>query len=582
VKSGLGVLKFPELNDVVRLSPCVIAQTVQLLRSAHLVSQFFLVTVLEAAQTAVLATDIVAVDENSDVIMRSAVDQCDQGIYISTLRCGTFPYERGVELCTMLNESLQFLRKQVWQLRGENVTVLFPCPSHPKVAFKRLFSKNEEKEGSAEWLAYVKGKLGGHPVYGTIISDNYSLINPDGEWLFHLCTSNVDLHRRALSLIRHVFTLIGSCATLIAAVGISPVAEFFDVSRFEDLPEKLTPYRTAFSKSRTIGQNLAAVTGCREIVRVLFSDPVHMSTEDYVVEKLLLICMKRNLKSVKDGLAGLGFSLNVSLRLTGGTDFEFSNFSLKTAIRSCIMHGMGLCGCKFFGLLPTDGCRMPAAIVGGNDEIISGATGGCEYLKHSSKLVHAFSLLSLLKARLKTAGIDLENRYYYFHGTDWASALSISEDGIDPTFGATDKDFGKGFYVAQDFYLAVRWAIMRHFYQPALCIFLEPDDWLEDVPGVKRFHFADAEWGAFVRHCRTERPWRLIKEHQKLALVSGPIARDVDEDPYVPVVTSPNILDDRHQEQTCVKSVDLCDKLHSMLVLTVFFPENSVHSDFFD
>ena len=48
-----------------------------------------------------------------------------------------------------------------------------------------------------------------------------------------------------------------------------------------------------------------------------------------------------------------------------------------------------------------------------------------------------------------------------YHGTTWASAVSIKKYGIDLSFSKVFTDFGRGFYLTDDKRTAIDWAKSR-------------------------------------------------------------------------------------------------------------------------
>ena len=129
----------------------------------------------------------------------------------------------------------------------------------------------------------------------------------------------------------------------------------------------------------------------------------------------------------------------------------------------------------------------------------------------------------LIVSELSRSNILNSRDPLYFHGTDWASAFEIIEDGIDiDRCSGTPSDFGlKCFYVGDNFSQSLDWARIRYVkYVAALCYSAGSSQFSERES--KIFETADLEWKTAVYNFRrTGKAYRFSMRHYHL--MKGPI-----------------------------------------------------------
>lgn len=119
-----------------------------------------------------------------------------------------------------------------------------------------------------------------------------------------------------------------------------------------------------------------------------------------------------------------------------------------------------------------------------------------------------------------------------FHGTDAAAAASIVANGVDPTMGRPDTDFGQGFYVTTSLQQALNWALRKSKYsagptskRPAL-VYFEIDR--EDLAALDGLVFViedpDSDYWDFVAHCRSGIAGHARPHQAYYDIVSGPVS----------------------------------------------------------
>jgi hypothetical protein len=124
-----------------------------------------------------------------------------------------------------------------------------------------------------------------------------------------------------------------------------------------------------------------------------------------------------------------------------------------------------------------------------------------------------------------------------YHGTDFASASSIFEFGVELSHSRTeDLDFGPGFYLTTNQKQAENWSgfvSRRRQTKPGLVTFeLDRNDFHDLKSLVFTLEDCDPGYWAFVRHCRTE----TTVDHRcgndlRYDMVIGPVAESWGKSP---------------------------------------------------
>ena len=182
------------------------------------------------------------------------------------------------------------------------------------------------------------------------------------------------------------------------------------------------------------------------------------------------------------------------------------------------------------------------------------------------------NFMSSLHNKLKDSNIDYSNSTFYYHGTSWVGAQSISEFiSLDETGHG---DFGKGtFYVSEYWPTALKWAMNRNAHAPAVCVFIVPNDWLNGDGRCLNFTGATNDWKELVTKCRKRPPVnRLVQlfrqELHNNRYIRGPISRDGDETPPEALLAPNNTV----QYQVAVKTNDLAQLLRLNLKCVFLCP----------
>lgn len=117
---------------------------------------------------------------------------------------------------------------------------------------------------------------------------------------------------------------------------------------------------------------------------------------------------------------------------------------------------------------------------------------------------------------------DKQQKFYY-HGTSLASATSISHDGVILNRSMPLADFGQAFYLHDEFDEAVAWAYKKNPANPAVCVFIQESDWLDNFqPNIQFFPTNRGQWKELVLTYRFRNPVQL----PQYVYLQGPIFKN--------------------------------------------------------
>merc|ERR1711915_787407 len=163
---------------------------------------------------------------------------------------------------------------------------------------------------------------------------------------------------------------------------------------------------------------------------------------------------------------------------------------------------------------------------------------------------------------------ELEDVKYWFHGTDYQSAINIAKNGIDLEKGKQGGDFsdGNGFYLTSSYKFAHAWPQKMKKKTDAVIVFKldESCNPLASVSG-RTFLTDDQEWKTLVRFFRNGKDPKecgpgKAKKLKKDKFVYGPISYDGSSS------KNPNWQPrarDPLQYQLCIKDDEVAEKFYN-------------------
>jgi hypothetical protein len=558
---------------------------------ASVVSQFFMFCTFYAAGTRILATNLLAADYRRPENHRDNISlhvRSTSRTYVSCFSCGTFPFERGVEICKLLhNKCLTYFQKEVWKFEEESTKILFSSASVPRVYVRWLFAdpdtamkqpdpaddREDIKEGSDEWISQMCTRLSKHSFFGGLLdSSQECLVCPPDTCLFYFCSFNADLNKLSLELIQKYF---GSMAFSMEWVGnctISPgsVSEVLPSATESFCPSTSGPgvsFPVSVLEERNMGQALAAVTACKLLAKWLYFGVIHAYPLEALVTEMTKALGRIEGATLLECFRDLGFSREYMDRVMDeeGESF-FWHMTADIASRAVLLLAVRDCGYMIDDDLYTDNEGLPAEIVGPMGQLIpTEQARHAMFYKCSSGLCAANEILDSLRSHVAT---ERGLAHLYFHGTSWRSALDIVQVGITVRISNRPLDFGPGFYLVRDIYMAIRWAV-RTNNQAAVLVYAPVTDW-RDRNIVRTFNDANEDWQECCRVCRENRARVISGLLRDTDIVEGPIVETPHVQPFFAIMQGKS--PDHFQWQMCVRSDRAAGEFSNFLVGVLFFP----------
>lgn len=447
--------------------------------------------------------------------------QQERDMFMTTLDCGLFSFERGCSLCAQVLRGVEYLRKHVKKLYGERVMVLYSCPTHPKIRIQHLFD-SDATGVPGEWVDNVRRHLSGHPVYNRLLNLPENCLIEESRCLFHLISFNAELHADAWRCFADYCIRQKGKAAEFAHIVIPALSTRTVVSIPSARPESSLAYPPSSHKWMELCEELTNYTGSEWVYDVLTRSEVvcHDSPAHALAVALGDPPSGVDLKA---HLLSLGFSKSLIDATWSDHQSILPHMTPDQVVNMIIeraLHRMGMSE-----RAPSVG-GFPAQFSGCSANTLRGDQAPFVVLNdcHPGTTAAVDVTLEMLNTTLGTTGTSFKRLY---HGTSWVSADSIVE-GVNLDFSRVNLDFGKGFYTGESFSDAMNWA--DRFSQPAVVVFLIPsDEFVNPNPPLRILDLTSdhQRWSNLTEGCRGLNR-TVMAEASRNECISGPIVQYSD------------------------------------------------------